>query len=217
MLNEPHELKGGTGWISTQSPRRIPAGSPTQQGQVQIQPNSNGSSTVHIPALRPTASGEPYSPYLDAGHPYSEYLDTGHLYPRYPDLARPHWPDTNWQDNPNAAPAAEAAPDPENGPQHLSRQAIAQAIEEHPGFDQDLIWQNLDDGPLEAGPPHALPQAGPLQAGPCPIALIQGRAVARRPQPCPTIAGGTAPTSVFRSSTTITVRVPYAGRTSRQV
>jgi hypothetical protein len=118
--------------------------------------------------------GEAYSPYLDAGHPYSPYLETGHLYPPYPDLAHPLGPDSGWQDNLYAAPAAVAAPEPDNGQQHLSPQAIAQAIEEHPGFDQDVIWQTLDVGPSEAEPRHGEPQAGTSHAGPSRTAPFSG-------------------------------------------
>ncbi|MFK4535312.1 hypothetical protein ABIA00_003495 [Bradyrhizobium ottawaense] len=121
----------------------------------------------------PVLQGEAYSPYLDAGHPYSPYLDTGHLYPPYPDLAHPLGPDSGWQVNLYAAPAAVAAPEPDNGQQHLSPQAIAQAIEEHPGFDQDVIWQTLDVGPSEAEPRHGEPQAGTSHAGPSRTAPFQ--------------------------------------------
>ncbi|WP_246504245.1 hypothetical protein [Bradyrhizobium agreste] len=122
----------------------------------------------------PVLQREAYSPYLDAGHPYSPYFDTGHLYPPYPDLAHDS-PDSGWQDTLYTAPAADAAPEPANGSQHLSQQSIAQAIEEHPGFDQDLIWQNLDVGPLHAEPPHVEPsQAGPSHAGPSRGAPLQG-------------------------------------------
>lgn len=122
----------------------------------------------------PVLQGEAYSPYLDAGHPYSPYLETGHLYPPYPDLTHPLGPDSGWQDNLYAAPAAVAAPEPDNGQQHLSPQAIAQAIEEHPGFDQDVIWQTLDVGPSEAEPRHGEPQAGTSHAGPSRTAPFSG-------------------------------------------
>jgi hypothetical protein len=122
----------------------------------------------------PVLQGEAYSPYLDAGHPYSPYLETGHLYPPYPDLAHPLGPDSGWQDNLYAAPAAVAAPEPDNGQEHLSPQAIAQAIEEHPGFDQDVIWQTLDVGPSEAEPRHGEPQAGTSHAGPSRTAPFSG-------------------------------------------
>ncbi|WP_439396942.1 hypothetical protein ACRQ5Q_08070 [Bradyrhizobium sp. PMVTL-01] len=122
----------------------------------------------------PVRQGEAYSPYLDAGHPYSPYFETGHLYPPYPDLAHPHSAGSGWQDSLYAAPAAVAAPEPDNGSRHLSPQIIAQAIEEHPGFDQDLIWQALDAGPSEAEPHQSEPQAGTSHAGPSRTAPFQG-------------------------------------------
>ncbi|WP_271673034.1 hypothetical protein [Bradyrhizobium sp. CCBAU 51627] len=122
----------------------------------------------------PVLQGEAYSPHLDAGHPYSPYFETGHLYPPYPDLAHPDSAGSGWQDSLYPATAAVAAPEPENGARHLSPQTIAEAIEEHPGFDQDLIWQTLDAGPSDAQPRHGEPQAGTSHAGPSRIAPFQG-------------------------------------------
>lgn len=130
-------------------------------------------SGAQAPALaqsvaHPVLQGEAYSPYLNAGHPYSPYFDIGHLNPPYEDLAHLHSPDSGWQDNLYAAPGQE------NGRQHLSPQTIAQAIEEHPGFDQDVIWQNLDADPSHGEPRHGEPQAGPSHAGPSHTAPFQG-------------------------------------------
>ncbi|MGY4157804.1 hypothetical protein ACVINW_003646 [Bradyrhizobium sp. USDA 4461] len=137
-------------------------------------------------AAPPVLQGDTYSPYLDAGHPYSPYLDAGHPYSPYLDLAHPS-PDLDREDDPFAPGTDHIAPEPESSPQYLPQQTIAQAIEAHPGVDQDLIWQNVDAspshpglsnaGPLQAGPPHAGPAhagpshvrplpAGPSQAGP---------------------------------------------------
>ncbi|WP_271587236.1 hypothetical protein [Bradyrhizobium sp. CCBAU 53415] len=122
----------------------------------------------------PVLQGEAYSPYRDAGHSYSPYLGGGHLYPPYLDLAHPYSPDLGWQDDLYALGSVDAEPAPEHSPQHLSQQTIAQAIEEHPFFDQDLIWQNLDVGPSHAEPPYAGPsQAGPSHAGPSRTAPLQ--------------------------------------------
>ncbi|MCC8939909.1 hypothetical protein H8A97_32495 [Bradyrhizobium sp. Arg62] len=123
-------------------------------------------------ASSPVPQGDAYSPYLDAGHPYSPYLDAEHPYSPYLDLAHSLSPDQAWENDPDTPTAVQEGLEPEGRPRHLSQQAIAQAIEAHPGIDQDLIWRNLDPdpshaGPSKAGPSHAdLPRALPLQAGP---------------------------------------------------
>ncbi|WP_316397888.1 hypothetical protein [Bradyrhizobium sp. 33ap4] len=126
----------------------------------------NGAQAGALPqhAAPPVLQGGAYSPYVDAGHPYSPYLDAGHPYSPYLDLAHP-WLDLDREDDPFTPGAEHVAPEPES-PQYLPQQTIAQAIEAHPGVDQDLIWQNVA-GPSHAGPSHAGPSyAGPLLEGP---------------------------------------------------
>ncbi|WP_166303933.1 hypothetical protein [Bradyrhizobium sp. 2S1] len=110
----------------------------------------------------PALPGEPYSPYLDAGHPYSPYLDARHPFSPYLDIAQPYSPGLGWEDDSHAPAALGADPAPERSPHHLSQQTIAQAIEAHPDFDQDLLWQDMDKNPSHAGPS----QAGPSEVVP---------------------------------------------------
>ncbi|TWB51283.1 rhamnan synthesis F family protein [Bradyrhizobium sacchari] len=140
--------------------------------------------------VHPVLQGEAYSPYLDAGHPYSPYFDTGHLYRPHPDLAHPHSSGWGRLDDLYAPPAAVEAPEPEKGPPHLSPQTIAQAIDDHPGFDQDLIWQNLDVGPTDAEPLHGEPQAGTSRAGPSRTAPFQGAPSHAGPSHAPPLQAG---------------------------
>ncbi|WP_338696031.1 MULTISPECIES: hypothetical protein [Bradyrhizobium] len=105
----------------------------------------------------PALPGEPYSPYLDAGRHYSPYLDARHPYSPYLDIAQPYSPGLRWEDDSHAPAALGADPAPEPSPHHLSQQTIAQAIEAHPDFDQDLLWQDMDKNPSHAGHPPPAP------------------------------------------------------------
>ncbi|WP_271567709.1 hypothetical protein [Bradyrhizobium sp. CCBAU 11386] len=135
--------------------------------------------------------GEAYSPYLDAGRPYSPYLDAGHPYAPYLDLALRYLPDLGWQDDLYTPPAADAEPEPENLPQHLSQQTIAQAIEEHPGFDQDLIWQNVDVDPSHSEQPHVeASEAEPSHAGPSCVAPLRPEPSHAGPSHAPPLRAG---------------------------
>lgn len=146
---------------SNSSPDSDPPLPPTDATSFEQQLNgAQGGATLHR-AASPALQGQAYSPYLDTGHPYSPYLDIAHS----------HSPDLRWEDDPHALAALHADPAPTRSPHHLSQRAI-----EDPGFDQDLLWRNIDTGPSQAGPfspgpSHARPsRAGPSQAGPSEVA-----------------------------------------------